>query len=487
MAVDGAGDVFIADGNNLRVVEVPADGGPQTTVGSGFYGVTGVAVDGAGDVFVVDFGGGGRLLEVPAGGSQTTVLSSGLNGPNGVAVDGAGNVFIADYYNSRVVEVPAGGGPQMTVPAEGLNEASGVAVDGAGDLFIADYGNNRVVEVPADGGPQTTIDSGLNGPDGLAVDGAGDVFIADTFNSRVLELNRSTPPTLSFAATNVGSTSSDSPQSVTIENIGNAPLAAIPPGLTVGANFEQVAGSGTPADCTSSFSLTPGESCNLSISFTPAVSGPIKSAAALTDNSLNGNPATESIPLTGTGVALSQTMSFGPIANQVQGTMLALHATASSGLTVSFVSLTPTVCTVSGASATLVNPGSCTIQASQPGNAQYAAATPVMQSFTVIPAAHFTIAPIPPAETVYRDRLGGVILKLQSVHGFNANVQLSCSGGPAGLQCADLPQTVRVNGTDYAVSGVLFPANTKPGVYTITFTGISGSLSNSTTAKFTVH
>ena len=276
------------------------------------------------------------------------------------------------------------------------------------------------------------------------------------------------------------------PQSVTVENIGNATLAAIPPGLTVGANFEQVPGSGTPADCTSSFSLTPGEGCNLSISFTPKVSGPISSAATLMDNSLNGNPTTQSIPLTGTGVALSQTITFAPISNQVQGTMLALHATASSGLPVSFTSLTPSVCTVAGATATLVNPGTCSIQAAQPGNAQYTAAAPVTQSLTVTPAANFTITPIPPAEVVYRDRLGGVILKLQSVHGFSGEVTLSCSGGPAGTKCANLPGTVYVNGTAYAVSGVLFPANTPDGTYTITFTGVSGSLSSRTSAKFTV-
>ena len=202
--------------------------------------------------------------------------------------------------------------------------------------------------------------------------------------------------------------------------------------MTIGANFVQVAGSGTLADCTASFSLAPGTSCNLSISFTPKVSGSIQSSAVLTDNSLNGNPAMQIIALTGTGVALAQSIAFGPIPAQVQGTTVPLSASASSGLPVSFTSLTTTVCTVSGTSATLVNPGTCTIQASQPGSAQYAAATPVNQSFTVTPAASFTITPIPPAEVVYRERLGSVILKLQSVKGFNANVTLTCSGGPRG-------------------------------------------------------
>ncbi len=269
---------------------------------------------------------------------------------------------------------------------DGTSQPTGVAVDGAGDVFIADNQNNRVVEVPAGGGAQTTVGSGLYYPQGVAVDGAGDVFIADTFNNQVVEVQRSQPPTLTFASTNIGSTSSDSPQSVTIQNIGNQVLTAAAPGLVVtGPNFIQVAGSSTPADCTSSFSLTPGASCNLSISFEPQSAGPLTSTAVFSDNALNANPSSsQSITLQGTGTQQSQTITFGAIANQTYGTApFTLSATASSGLAVSFASTTTPVCTVSGTTATLVNVGSCTIQATQAGNVDYAAATPVNQSFMV--------------------------------------------------------------------------------------------------------
>jgi len=79
----------------------------------------------------------------------------------------------------------------------------------------------------------------------------------------------------------------------------------------------------------------------------------------------------------------SQTIAFGAIATQTAGTSLALTATASSGLPVSFVSSTPVVCTVSGSMATLNAAGTCTIQASQAGNSTYTAATAVTQSFMV--------------------------------------------------------------------------------------------------------
>src|SRR5271157_302313 len=312
VAVDGAGDVFIADSGHSQVVEVPA-GGVQTTVGSGLSSPLSVAVDGAGDVFIADTYHS-RVVEVPAGGGAQTTLNVsvggiGLSSPNGVAVDGAGDVFIVDYGNNRVVEVPAGGGAQTTV-GSGLNQPYGVAVDGAGDVLIADSGNNRVVEVPAGGGAQATVGSELSYPTGVAVDGAGDVFIADKGNNQVVEVQRSQPPTFSFAATEFGNTSTDSPQSVTVQNIGNQLLDAVPPGLSIGAtSFVQVAGSGTPADCTSSFSLAPGASCNLSVSFIPQTTGSIVSAATFTDNALNATAATQSVGLSGTGINPAATFS----------------------------------------------------------------------------------------------------------------------------------------------------------------------------------
>src|ERR1019366_2542120 len=80
----------------------------------------------------------------------------------------------------------------------------------------------------------------------------------------------------------------------------------------------------------------------------------------------------------------SQTITFGALAGKVYGAApFAISATASSGLAVTFASTTTTVCTVSASTVTMVAPGTCTIQASQAGNANYAAATSVSQSFAV--------------------------------------------------------------------------------------------------------
>ena len=152
-------------------------------------------------------------------------------------------MFVADRPsgNNRVVEIPAGGGPQTTI-ISGLDNPSGVTVDAAGDVFVADFDNNRVVEVPAGGGPQTIVVGGFYSPFDMAVDGAGNIFIVDWNDSRVVEVQRSQSPALSFATTAVGNTSLDSPQSVTIQNVGNQPLNAFTPGLAVGGpTFLQVA------------------------------------------------------------------------------------------------------------------------------------------------------------------------------------------------------------------------------------------------------
>ena len=346
IAVDAAGNVFFHNG---ELMEIPAAGGPPIAINTALPLSFGLAVDGVGNIFVTSFGNNGpfgtqlsEVVKIPAGGGPQTVLTTDLNSPEGVAVDGAGNVFIADFRNSRVVEIPAGGGPQSTVPitgainpfgiavdasdnlfitdvllnkvvkvpagggaqtpiGTGFSSPTGVAVDAAGDVFVADSSHNRIVEIPANGGPQTTIGTGLKNPFCVAVDGNGNAFICDSFNNQIVKVLRSQPPSLEFAATLLGHVSSDSPQSVTVQNIGNQPLKAVAPGLSISPNFLQVPGSGTPPDCTTTFSLNRGASCVADISFNPATFGLIEGTATFTDNVFNATAATQTVHLEGRG------------------------------------------------------------------------------------------------------------------------------------------------------------------------------------------
>ena len=82
-------------------------------------------------------------------------------------------------------------------------------------VFISDVTSVVVVEVTPSGVQTTVPSNGVDLPYGVALDGAGDIFIADANDSDVVEVQRSGAPSLTFASTNAGSTSTDSPQSLT--------------------------------------------------------------------------------------------------------------------------------------------------------------------------------------------------------------------------------------------------------------------------------
>jgi len=240
VAVDTAGNLFVADSYNHCVRKVTTGGVISTVAGNGTGGFGGdgglatsaqlnapsdVAVSAAGNLFIADRNNN-RIRKVTPGGVISTVAGTGaqgfsadggpaisteLNAPLGVAADTAGNLFIADYGNNRVRKVTLSGvintvagngirgfsGDGGPATSAQLNAPLGVAVDTAGNLFIADYGDNRVRKVTSsgvistvagneirgfsgDGGPATS--ARLSYPYGVAVDTAGNLFIADTYN-----------------------------------------------------------------------------------------------------------------------------------------------------------------------------------------------------------------------------------------------------------------------------------------------------------------
>ncbi len=416
VAVDGAGNVYIADYCNNRVVEVPTGGAAQVEIGSGFSGPKDVAVDGQGDVFVADTLNN-RVVEVVAGGSQMVLSVSvgglGLNSPTGVAVNAEGDVLIADTGNNRVVEVETNG--VQTTIGTGFNQPTGVAVDGAGslsntqpgDVYVADYGNKRVVEVPV-GLPQFTIGTGYVGPHGVAVDAAGDLLVADRDGSSAYEFQLSTPQALAFpTSTPVNQKDgNDGAMEVTVQNIGNL-NAGVAGGdqLTIAsvsypANF-LAHPPATGPQCNNGLQVKPGQSCSVAAEFDPTSVGANSGSIVLTDNALNANSATQSISASGTGLYDTQTITFAPALTSYPYTAgtFALSATASSNLTVSFASTTASICTVSGTTATIVTTGSCIVQATQAGNAIYSAATAVSVTFTIKPGPQTII--FNPAVTTY--------------------------------------------------------------------------------------
>ena len=247
VAVDSAGNVYIADTRNRRIRKVDSTGTITTIAGTGEFGFSGdggpaveaelrsphsVAVDSAGNVYITD-PSDRRIRKVDSTGTITTIAGTGefgfsgdggpaveaeLYDPLGVAVDSAGNVYIADYRNRRIRKVDSTGtittiagtgefgfsGDGGPAAAARLAFPYGVAVDSAGNVYIADVSNQRIRKVDStgtittiagtgeccfsgDGGP--AVEAELRRPYGVAVDSAGNVYIADVSNHRIRKVD----------------------------------------------------------------------------------------------------------------------------------------------------------------------------------------------------------------------------------------------------------------------------------------------------------
>lgn len=250
VALDAAGNLYIADNGNGRIRKVDGSGVITTVAGNGetnfagdggpailalLDGPMGNAVDSQGNLFIADTGNN-RVRKVDVGGTITTVAGTGqpgysgdggnalianLNAPAGVAVDNKGNVFIADTKNGRIRKVDSSGvitsvagsstgawycGDGIPATTACLGAPQGVAIDASDNLWIADSGNNRIRRVGSDGIIQTVAGDGNSGFTGDGVlatttglwspyvvlpDTKGGFYIADTLNMRVRYVNAS--------------------------------------------------------------------------------------------------------------------------------------------------------------------------------------------------------------------------------------------------------------------------------------------------------
>ena len=388
IAVDGAGNIYVADTFDNRVL-MYTPSGMDYTVGTGFNIPYAVAVDGARNVYVADTKNA-QVEKIDATGAET-IFASGFVYPEGVSVDSAGNVYVADNATpSGVGQTPAGivfkytpSGAQSIV-ASGLLDPSSTAVDAAGNVYATGASNTTLVKI-APTGVQSTVVTGLNFPFEVAAAANGDLYIAHAdATAEVLKVNRSAAPGLSFASTNVGSTSADSPQSVTVENIGNATLNFPVPGsgtdASLSTNFTFGAATTCP-DTAAAATLLSSKTCVYAVNLVPATQGSISGSLLLTDNALNVAGATQSIALSGTGTVatvaatatlsnLSQTYTGAPLSATVM--------TVPAGLTVTV--------TYNGSSTVPATAGSYTVMATVTSSGYTGSASGTLTIAKALPA-----------------------------------------------------------------------------------------------------
>ena len=330
VAVDGAGNVFIADQDAETVVEAsPINGGySQTTVFTGLGNVESVAVDGSGNVYI------GSLLvglvkETLTNGTYTQSTINSRVYANALAVDGNGVLYVSQGNSNILAETPSNGGYTETTAVSGLSFPRGLSVDGLGNLYIADYSLGVIYkELPLQFGGflQSTAVSGFDSLETVAVDGDGNLYFATNYfassNPGVFKKDNFDPPSLHFATTAPGQTSSDSPQTVTFVNVGNGTLqfgGTSPQALnpTISTGFDVDASSTcfpNPGSATEVSGLGPLTSCIYQVSFKPPYGGPSVRTMVVADNNLNTLSPSQTIPLngTGTGTALPVVTSVSP-------------------------------------------------------------------------------------------------------------------------------------------------------------------------------
>ena len=229
VAVDAAGNLYVADYGNNLIRKITAAGVVTTLAGSGnagslnatgllasFSQPKGITIDASGNLYIAD-SGNNLIRKVTNAGIVTTVATNGLiNGgldsalfsPSGVAVDVANNLYVADSGNDRIIKVTSAGSVSI-LAANVTNQLTngpfdnptGVAVDASGNIYVANYLTNTIALVTAAGTTTTFAGSGVQGyndgsaltatfyfPNNVAVDAGKNVYVSDGVNNVIRKI-----------------------------------------------------------------------------------------------------------------------------------------------------------------------------------------------------------------------------------------------------------------------------------------------------------
>jgi sugar lactone lactonase YvrE len=307
VAVDGSDNIYVPDRNTIVAI---TQGGVATTLagtlnvsgyvdGTGaaarFFGPSGIAVDGSGNVYVAD-SVNYRIRKVTPAGVVTTLAGSGTLGsadgtgtaaqfayPLGIAIDPAGTVYVSEGTNHTIrrISMPAAvvtllaGAPAKSGSSDGAGSAArfvqpgGITADSAGNLFVADSNNNTIRSITPAGAVSTLAGSpgvmgSLDGsgsaarflfPRSLTTGPDGNMYVADSSNNRIRKLTTAGVVT-TLAGSSFGSNDGTgasaqfkSPYGIGADNNGN---------LYVADNGNQTVRKVTPAGVVTVFAGTTG-------------------------------------------------------------------------------------------------------------------------------------------------------------------------------------------------------------------------------------
>ena len=282
IAIDGSGNIYLANCSNGLVYKIPASGGEPTTIDfSALSGlgpnncVNGIVLDGAGNMYVSDHSNERIVVVNGATGSSpsaafalplssTSLGSVSLYDPYTLAMDVQGNLYIADSANVRILKVVLTGAGTSSVTGAvsavtpvsysynngSYDQIYGVAVDGSGNVYIPDYDGGVLVKV-APGGATTTINLTYNSntfyPTGIGLDSFGNVYLVDGYDNWLAKLTTSgtlqpiLAPGLPSGLSEPWNITVDPAGKLYISDFGNNRIAIIDPSTPYVAPFASAA------------------------------------------------------------------------------------------------------------------------------------------------------------------------------------------------------------------------------------------------------
>jgi sugar lactone lactonase YvrE len=492
VAVDGSGNIFIADTGNGVIREVSASTGIITTVA------------GVGGLSFVGFSGDG--------GPATSAL---MNAPYGVAVDGSDNIFIADTYNNAIREVLAANGNIYTVVGNAdlglgfsgdpgapgsvqLGYVFGVYLDSAGNLFVPDpdrcvirevSGSTGIISIAAgapnsfgnpycgysgDGGP--ALSAFFDYPGAVAAGASGNLVVRDNIRVRTVAglVQGSAPAAVPFPNPLVFPSEAlrtSNTLTVTLNDRGALPTSV----STVAISGTNASDFSETNNCTGR-SLAAGASCVINVKFTASVAGTESAVLTMTDTA-----GTQNVALAGTGMVAPvfspsvSTISFGNQQTNVTSAAKSVTVTniGTLGLTITYITINgpnsgdfaigPDTCINAAVAVNATCSVSVTFTPSTaadeiaslqfvdnaPGTQQSVGLTGTGMDFSIglAPGGSATATVQAGSSAIYS-------LQVTALNGFVGTVALSCNGAPPGSTCMPSVASATPNGSTAATFSI---------------------------------